>query len=568
MIYKKFITRTITSSICLSSLLLLNTASARAETPIVDGRHKPPNSIRGTRPHNHLPNSLNLIESQEEGSIPAMSQNTKVHQLRDVKSNDWAYEALRSLVDRYGCIAGYPDQTFQGDRTLTRWEFAAGLNACIQQIERLIAASESVIREDLEKIQRLEKEFEAELASLAGRVDNLEGRIAFLEDHQFSTTTKLRGQVIVSVNAGGFDGDRIVDPSGMQELANSNPQATVLYRAGLDLTTSFFGTDSLLIRLEGASGSTINGFRGVDNAAAVLEPFFGSPLDYSAKPPTEDGDLGIGRLVYTFKPIPDLAVSLGPDIRATDYADRNSYANLSFLDFSSQLFVNNLILFPIDGPAGGAAIDWQPGKGSFAIRALYAAAEANNPGGEQIRPIIGTAPFIRVLFPQETSIPNAGGDLGLFGDTYQGTVEVEYSPTRNFALRLQYSGGELFNNHFDVISANVEFTLAPQLGLFSRYGYGSYDKTRFGDIEPHYWMAGIASRDLFREGALAGLAVGQPFIASEIGDATQTNYEVFYNYPLNRNIQISPSIQIITNAGNQDSNGTIVTGTMRTVFSF
>ncbi|MGF1539368.1 MAG: porin, partial [Pleurocapsa sp.] len=35
-----------------------------------------------------------------------MAQITNVNQLRDVAPTDWAYEALRSLVDRYGCIAG------------------------------------------------------------------------------------------------------------------------------------------------------------------------------------------------------------------------------------------------------------------------------------------------------------------------------------------------------------------------------------------------------------------------------------------------------------------------------
>lgn len=34
-----------------------------------------------------------------------------VNQLTDIAPTDWAYEALRSLVDRYGCISGFPDQT-------------------------------------------------------------------------------------------------------------------------------------------------------------------------------------------------------------------------------------------------------------------------------------------------------------------------------------------------------------------------------------------------------------------------------------------------------------------------
>lgn len=544
MIYQVLRKYTILMTFGLPSLFILITSPAQAQ---------------------NIADSVNLWAETDQNSIA--SEITNVRELRDVNESDWAYQALQSLVERYNCISGFPNQTFGGDRTLSRYEFAAALNACLNQIERLVASNEAIATEELQIRQRLAREFAAELATLGTRVEQLENRTAFLEDQQFSTTSKLRGQVIISANAGGFDGDRIIDASGRQ-LADSNPEGTILYRAGLDLNTSFFGDDSLLIRLEGASGSTINGFRGVDNAAAVLEPFFGSPLDYAAEPPTEDGDFTIGRLVYTFRPLPNLSVSLGPDIRATDYIDRNSYANLSFLDFSSELFVNNLILFPVSGPAGGAAIDWQPGKGAFAIRALYAATEADNPGGQQTRPIIGTAPFTRLLFPQETSNPNAGGDRGLFGDTYQGTVEAEYAPSRSFAFRLQYSGGKLFSNQFDVVGANVEYTLSPKLGLFGRYGYGNYDETIFGDLDTNYWMAGVASRDLFKEGALAGLAVGQPFIADEVGDGTQTNFEVFYNYPLNRQIQITPSVQVITNPGNQDSNGTIVTGTMRTVLSF
>ena len=37
-----------------------------------------------------------------------MSQVTSVSQLSDVQPNDWAFQALQSLVERYGCAAGYP----------------------------------------------------------------------------------------------------------------------------------------------------------------------------------------------------------------------------------------------------------------------------------------------------------------------------------------------------------------------------------------------------------------------------------------------------------------------------
>ena len=49
-----------------------------------------------------IPQELDVISEPDE-----MSQVTNVDQLRDVSPTDWAYEALRSLVDRYGCIAGF-----------------------------------------------------------------------------------------------------------------------------------------------------------------------------------------------------------------------------------------------------------------------------------------------------------------------------------------------------------------------------------------------------------------------------------------------------------------------------
>ncbi len=124
----------------------------------------------------------NQVSAQEIEQYSAeLNQVTNVNQLRDVSPMDWAYEALRSLVNRYGCIVGYRDQTFRGGKALSRYEFAAGLNACLNQIERLIASSEAVLREDIEVINRLLQEFEAELAFLNGRFNKIEGRFALIE---------------------------------------------------------------------------------------------------------------------------------------------------------------------------------------------------------------------------------------------------------------------------------------------------------------------------------------------------------------------------------------------------
>jgi hypothetical protein len=189
---------------------------------------------------------LNQLEIySQEGQTDSLKQVTNVNQLRDVAPTDWAYEALRSLVDRYGCIAGYPNQTFRGNQALSRYEFAAGLNSCLNQIERLIASSESVAREDIETLSRLTEEFQTELATLGGRVDDLESRTAFLEDHQFSTTTKLSGEVIFAITDSFGD--------------NDDNQTVLGDRFRLNFNTSFTGKDKLVTRLAGGNLDTLLG---------------------------------------------------------------------------------------------------------------------------------------------------------------------------------------------------------------------------------------------------------------------------------------------------------------------
>ncbi|MCY7278798.1 MAG: iron uptake porin, partial [Phormidesmis sp. CAN_BIN44] len=105
------------------------------------------------------------IERPSSLSVSEIEQVTSVSQLSDVRPTDWAFQALQSLVERYGCIAGYPDKTFRGNRALTRYEFAAGLNACLDRVNELIAAATAnlVKKEDLATLQKLQEEFAAEL---------------------------------------------------------------------------------------------------------------------------------------------------------------------------------------------------------------------------------------------------------------------------------------------------------------------------------------------------------------------------------------------------------------------
>lgn len=481
-------------------------------------------------------------------------KNTEFYRLDDVSPQDWTSQALQGLNNRYGCLSGYPDGLYRGSRTLSRYEFAASLKACLEGIERLLSQTETVTQDDLTILARLVQEFETELIELETRLSDLEEQVTVLEEQQFSTTTQLNGQVIFAVNAGGFEGDRIIDPKGVV-LAEEDPQATFLFRAAFDFDTSFRGTDLLKIRVDTGSNGIL------DNATGLLEPNFGSILDISNSPPRDD-IFGLGRVYYRFKASQNLSLTVGALIEALDFIDNNRYANLSFRDFSTESLVYNYVLFPINGIGAGAIADWKPGNGNLTFRALYIAANATNPSQNDSSFVPGLKAFTQLLYS------NRSGNRGLFDDFYQGMLELEYTPSSQLTFRLIYSGGEVFDERFDAVGVNFEWAISSQFALFGRYGYSSFENTDFGDINPNYWMAGLSLFSLFTEGDRTGFAVGQPFIADQVGNSTQTNFELFYNYPINDYIQISPVIQIIDDAGNQGSNGTIFTGTFRTVFEF
>jgi hypothetical protein len=216
------------------------------------------------------------VEDEDDPTLDGLDQVTSVSQLTDVKPTDWAFQALRSLVERYGCIVGYPDKTYRGTRSLTRYEFAAGLNACLDKIQELIASATAdfVRKEDLEVLKKLQDSFASELVLLRARVDALEARTANIREQQFSTTTKLTGNVIFSVaDIFGADG-------------GSKNQAVFQSRANLNLNTSFTGYDLLFLSLYAGNvpAFPLGGFRlpttttgglPVNSAEGALDVVFG-----------------------------------------------------------------------------------------------------------------------------------------------------------------------------------------------------------------------------------------------------------------------------------------------------
>ena len=509
--------------------------------------------------------------SQAIKNDPVSQNVTSVSQLSDVRPTDWAFTALQSLVERYGCIAGYPDRTFRGKQATTRFEFAAGLNACLDKINEIISAglADKVSKQDLATLQKLQEEFAAELATLRGRVDALDAKTAKLEAQQFSTTTKLSGEAIFGVTGGS---------GNTNPFTPKNTNVFVTSRVRLDLNTSFTGSDLLKTRLEvgnsggsipttfGAASSTQSA--GNTNASNIGFQTYGQ--DYGGASNT----FTLAKLRYDFS-LGDARVSIGPVMHAYDHIDVNTFANNEAVDFSSTFFINNPLHILVNGQTGGAgaAFDWNIGKSAFSLRGLYLAGNGNQ--------------------PTAAGIPST--NRGLFGDPYQATAELEFAPKNSngdkpFSLKLLYTNGSVNNTDVNSGGVNVEWAFSKKMAVFGRYGFGTLNNrgvslstsgiasgatgllsgavTANTSLSPQTFMVGVAFLDLFKEGAMAGIAVGQPFIESKVGNATQTNLELFYNFPVSTNIRITPDVQFIFNPNNLSSNSTVFVGTLRTVFSF
>lgn len=543
--------------------------------------------------------TVNSVDSLLNGvEADSISQVTSVSQLSDVQPTDWAFQALQSLVERYGCIAGYPDSTFRGNRPATRYEMAAALNSCLDNISDRFAT-----KEDLATVQALQEEFQAELATLRGRVDGLEARTATLEAQQFSTTTKLQGQAILAGQFGDFlnnDADTFAAAGGLIGGPGGlvgNSRASVLSRVRLNFNTSFSGSDLLQTQLEvGNGGQDFFGGAGFGGVNPVPSGGAGvASLASGANPivdlgVTDFSGVGTGvilrRLSYSFKPFgDDFTVTAGSNIFPSDFVDFNSYANNESQDFSSGFFINNplIVTNAVDFAGGaGGAIDWNVNGGPVSLRATYIAANGSN----AIAGATGEVGFAGTVL---------GGGLG--GDPDQATVELEYADTfgsndqNNFAIRLQYTRANALNIEQNVVGANVETTLG-QFGVFGRVGY-SIDPQLENAVGPNTdlfptienniltWQGGIGIKDLIVPGSLFAIAAGQPFVVLGGANASpnfesQFNFESFYRVAINENITLTPTVQVITNPGNYSDlvaggatdDGTIIQGLLRATFSF
>lgn len=79
-------------------------------------------------------------------------------------------------ASRLDCLVGYPDGNFRGDRALTRYEFAAGMLACLDRTVQKIEATKGGLatKTELDVIRQQYEQMTQEVRQLNQRVYLLE----------------------------------------------------------------------------------------------------------------------------------------------------------------------------------------------------------------------------------------------------------------------------------------------------------------------------------------------------------------------------------------------------------
>ena len=515
--------------------------------------------------------------SNEGNQNNSQSQVTSVSQFSDVQPTDWAFQALQSLVERYGCIAGYPNATYRGNRALTRYEFAAGLNACLDRVNELIATATAdlVTKQDLATLQRLQEEFSAELATLRGRVDSLEARTAELEANQFSTTTKLVGEAIFAVS------DAFGDNTG-------DANNTVFQnRVRLDLQTSFTGRDVLHTRL--AAGNA-QAFSLIDNGGGVINSAEGTQT-FQVGGGTGNNSVSIDRLTYQAPIGPAQVYLAASGGRHSHYAAVN---NPYFFDQTDggngalSTFASESPIYRIGGGAG-IALNLPLGQrggilGNSSITAGYLASDANNPGvgqgltnGDyaalgQLNFSVGDRLALAATYVHGYSASGALFDSGTDGAV--GTAAVGTGQANFLGNAAGLATGVATPSSSNSYGVSAAFRPSDKLSISGFVSYHDVAGVGTGDdYEAWSYGLGVALPDFGKKGNVLGIFAGaEPYSFNRPGFGGNNDipyhFEGFYKYRVSDNISVTPGVIWLTSPGQNSANDDAIIGTLRTTFTF
>ncbi|MDM7954434.1 MAG: iron uptake porin [Cyanobium sp. CZS 25K] len=545
-------------------------------------------------------------------------QVTSINQFSDVKPTDWAYQALSNLIERYGCVAGYPNGTYKGGQAMTRYEAAALLNACLDRITEVT-----------DELKRLMAEFEKELAVLRGRVDGLEAKVGELEATQFSTTTKLNGKATFVIGANSYGGNARVSPAAAlfagvpefrssaspfvpgftttrntwQDQARATQGATVFnYDIKLNFDTSFTGKDLLRTQLR-AGNFAESAFGQPTVGLNALEAGFEEGCGLA-----DCGDVvAINRLFYQFPIGSGFTATIGGRVRQDDMLAvwPSAYPADTVLDIFT--YAGAPGAYSLNLGAGGG-LWWK--SGGFSVSVNYVSANGDNGSPSTNNP----------------SFLGGCGGIGTDCSSQTGTAQIAYTGS-NFGIAAAYtysSGGAgtyggnatpLANTFFVNADASNSVGISaywqpsnsgwiPSISTGWGINTSNFNGTTINDATnlvsttgitkatSQSWYVGLQWDDVFIKGNSFGMAVGQPTFLTAVSAGTLAgvapssaivdgNYawEWWYKFQVTDNISVTPALfylsaplgQVSKNVGAVNVNGSDFNnfgGLIKTTFKF
>jgi len=471
----------------------------------------------------------------------ADEQVTSISQFADVKPTDWAYQALSNLIERYGCVAGYPNGTFKGGQAMTRFEAAALLNACLDRVT-----------ETTDELKKLMTEFQKELAILKGRVDGLDARVGVLEANQFSTTTKLKGIAVMTL--GGTSNGSTAQSSLSGDRTGVQDHITFNYDVKLNLDTSFTGKDLLRTTLR-ANNYQNSTFGALGNTALA-----------DASNPSNVGTDGVAlnRLFYQFPVGNGFTATFGAKVRQDDMlamwpSAYNADPILDRMTYAGAPGAYNLNL------GAGAGLSYKNANG-FNVSALYISNGLES-GNSATNGAAAT----------DDTISSVEGGIGAASST---TVQVGYAKDNwGMAFAYNYLSAATsvalndLNASYNVNgSNNLGFSaywqpkkngIVPSISAGVGTTYRNGGNTANNGSRSSSWEVALQWNDAFIKGNALGMAYG----ATQVGgsDPSENAYELFYKFQATDNISVTPAFFWINGGG---TNPDQVGGLVKTTFKF
>jgi hypothetical protein len=492
-----------------------------------------------------------------------------------VKPGDWQYTALQGVAAKYGCDSNLTNQS------VSQLEFARVLNTCLAKVEPLLAQQSpnqssptqpssiqqppAVTAADLEVIKRLTQEYRAQLTEIDVRLTGADKKIAQAQANQFSTTTKLKGEVIFNL-AGTTSG--------------STSNNTVLGdRVRLLFETSFNGQDRLWTRLAtgnqpGVNGNFTNGPTGEGAQVSEGVPF------------VNGNSVGVDWLAYQF-PVSNTNVYVAAfNGIHVDYAP--SYSP-NFDDFTGgngalSSFAESSPIYKIGGGSGiGTSLPIADnGLKSVTVGYFAGATSANRPvAGQGLfngdYALLGQLNFklsekfdagltyVNSYHTAGNAIYGFGASAGLTGTGFANTnlANIAGVPATATTPAVAAVPNGITANSY---GAQFAFKASDNLAFNGFVMNTSANKAAFGKQDLWSYGAGVSVPNIDGKGGLAGLLVGaEPYVGGQ--GAVPYHIEGFYKYKFSDNLSITPGLIYLT-APNQTSGNSALIGVIRSTFTF